>query len=101
MRGPWRLRNEIANIPDFWSILRGLHTSQEAASGIFDLLMGIMTDANAAITADNYEFAILALNDFASAGSASASIEQKRERNVRRMKVVKPLAPRLVLHRYR
>lgn len=91
MKGPRPLRNEIANTPDFWSTLRNLHATPDAASSVFDLILGIMADMPSAITADNYEFAVTALNDFATAGSAGAVVEQKRDRNVRRSKQVKPL----------
>ena len=96
MRGPRPLRNEIANTPDFWSTLRSLHVIVDAARSVFDLLVGIMADTPSAITADNYEFAVMALNDFATAGSAGAIVEQKRDRNVRRSKQVKPLNTELV-----
>ena len=94
MRGPRPLRNEIANTPDFWSIIRGLHTIPAAAGTVFDILMGIMVDKPSAITADNYEFAIEALNGFATAGSAGAVVEQKRDRTIRRSKAIKSIEPR-------
>ncbi|MCJ1477728.1 GDP/GTP exchange factor for ARF [Lambiella insularis] len=94
MQGPRPLRNEIANSPDFWSTIRGLHTVPGAASSVFELLMGIMADTPSAITADNYEFYIEALNDFATAGSTGAQLEQKRDKNMRRSRAVKPLDPR-------
>lgn len=96
MRGPRPLRNEIANTPDFWSTLRSLHLITDAASSVFELLVGIMADTPSAITADNYEFAVMALNDFATAGSAGAMVEQKRDRNVRRSNQVKALNTRSV-----
>jgi len=96
MKGPRPLRNEIANTPDFWSTLRNLHAIPDAASSVFDLLFGIMADTPSAITADNYESAVMALNDFATAGSAGAVVEQKRDRNVRRSKQVKPFDRRSV-----
>ena len=97
MRGPRPLRNEIANTPDFWATLRSLQSVTDAASSIFDLLVGIMADTPSAVTADNYEFAVMALNDFATAGSAGAMLEQKRYRNARRPKQVKPLNSQLVI----
>lgn len=96
MQGSRPLRNEIANTPDFWSTIRGLHTIPTAASSVFELLVGIMADTPSAITADNYEFAIEALIDFATAGSAGAMFEQKRDRNKRRSKAAKPIDARLV-----
>ena len=94
MRGPRPLRNEIANTPDFWSIIRGLHAIPAASGTVFEILMAIMLDEPSAITADNYEFAIQALNDFANAGSAGAVVEQKRDRNIRRLKAIKSIEPR-------
>ena len=82
------------NTPDFWSIVRGFHSIQEAASNVFDLLTSIMEDSPSAITADNYEPTILLLNDFATAGSAGAVIEQKRDKSIRRSKPIKPLVAR-------
>ena len=99
MSGPRRLRNEIANTPDFWSTIRNLHNHGEAARIVFDLLVGIMADNPSAVTADNYESAVLSLNDFATAGSAGAVTEQKGERNVRRSKSNKQAEPRLVSHK--
>lgn len=96
MIGSRPLRNEIANTPDFWSTLCNLQAIPDAASSVFDLLVGIMSDTPSAITADNYEFAIMALNDFATAASAGAMVEHKRDRNVRRSKQVKPLDHRSV-----
>ena len=86
----------MANTPDFWSTIHGLYTMAAAASTVFELLMGIMADTPSAITADNYEFAVKALNDFATAGSAGAVVEHKRDRNMRRAKAVKPIEPRSV-----
>ena len=94
LRGPRPLRNEIVNTPDFWSVIRGFLTVPEAASEVFELLISIMDDFPSAITADNYEPTILLLNDFATAGSAGATIEQKRDRNMRRSKPVKSLVAR-------
>ena len=86
LQGSRPLRNEMINIPDFWSTIRGLHSIPEAAASVFEVILGILEDSPSAITADNYEAAILLLNDFASAGSAGAVLEQKRDRNVRRSK---------------
>ncbi|MCJ1385348.1 GDP/GTP exchange factor for ARF [Xylographa soralifera] len=94
MRGPRPLRNEMANTPDFWSTIRGLHTIPAAASTVFEILMDIMSDKPSIISGDNYEFAIQALNDFATAGSAGAVGEQKRDRYMRRSKTVKSIEPR-------
>ncbi|MCJ1288215.1 GDP/GTP exchange factor for ARF [Xylographa opegraphella] len=104
IRGPRPLRNEIANTPDFWSIISGLHTIPVAAGPVFEILVDIMADKPSAITADNYEFAIQALNDFATAGSVGAVVEQTRDRKVRRPKAIKSIEPRnqeLVSHAIR
>ena len=90
LHGPRSLRNEIVNIPDFWSTVRGLHSIQEAAANVFELLTGIVEDSPSGVTADNYEAVILLSNDFATAGSMGAVIEQKRDRSVRRPKASKP-----------
>ena len=93
IRGPRRLRNEIANTPDFWSNMRNLHNHDKAADIVFELLTVIMADNPSAVTADNYESVVLLLNDFASAGSVGAVIEQKRERNARKSKQTRPIEP--------
>ena len=83
------------NTPDFWSTIRGFHSIQEVAGNVFELLTNIMEDSPSAITADNYKPTILTLNDFATAGSSGAVIEQKCDRNLRRSKPVKSLIARL------
>ena len=93
IRGPRTLRNEIANTPDFWSNMRNLHNNDKAANIVFELLTEIMADNLSAVTADNYESIVLSLDDFASAGSIGAVIEQKRERNARKSKQAKPIEP--------
>lgn len=55
---------------------------KEAANGVFLVLASIMEDAPSAITAHNYEAAILLLDDFATAGRAGI-VDQKRERGGR------------------
>jgi brefeldin A-resistance guanine nucleotide exchange factor 1 len=80
------LRNEIVNTPDFWSMIRNLQGIQGAAGGVFELLSEIMDDTPSAVTADNYEAAVLLLNDFATASGASVTIEPRRERNTRKVK---------------
>ena len=92
---PTPLRNEITNIPDFWVILRSLRSIPDAASGAFALVADIVTGQPAAVTADNYEETVRLLNDFASAGSIGAMIEQKRDKSARnREKHVKVAKPR-------
>ena len=87
---------EIVNIPDFWSTIRGLHSIQDAAADVFGLVSSIIEDSPSSITPDNYEAVILLLNDFATAGSAGAVIEQKRDRHVRRSRTIRPLDARYV-----
>ena len=82
------------NIPDFWATIRGLHSIQEATTDVFQLLISIVEDSPSLISADNYEAVILLSNDFATAGSVGAVIEQKRDRNIRRPKTAKPLDAR-------
>ena len=93
IRGPRTLRNEVANTPDFWSNMRNLHNHDKAADIVFELLTEIMGDNLSAVTADNYESAVLSLNDFASAGSIGAVIEQKTERSARKSKQAKSMQP--------
>jgi golgi-specific brefeldin A-resistance guanine nucleotide exchange factor 1 len=100
LRGSRPLRNGIVNTPDFWSTLSGLHANGEVAGDVFDLLMGVMDDTASAVTADNYESAILLLNDFATAGSSGALLEQKRDRNPRRPKGGRHEAAPWVSHRH-
>ena len=94
LHGPRSLRVEIVNIPDFWSTIRGLHSIQEAATEVFQLLISIVEDSPPTISASNYEAVILLSNDFATAGSAGAVIEQKRDKNIRRSKISKTLDAR-------
>ena len=93
MHTPGPLRNEIANTPDFWSIIRGLHALQDGAGGVFHLVEKIVNGPPSAVTADNYEAAIALLKDFATAGSTGAIAEQKRNKTARRSKVLKQPAP--------
>ncbi|KAL9129051.1 MAG: hypothetical protein Q9217_002391 [Psora testacea] len=74
------LRNEIVNIPDFWNILRSLHTVPEAAPEAFNIVENIVTSEPVSVTADNYGATITILNDFASAGSIGAAVEQQGAR---------------------
>ena len=86
--GPPSLRCEMANSPDFWSLLRILHAVPDVSPIIFD----IVTELNAmpsAVTTDNYEALIMLLNDFATLGSVGAAAEQQHQKD-RRKKGVKP-----------
>ncbi|KAL9104134.1 MAG: hypothetical protein Q9163_000881 [Psora crenata] len=74
------LRNEIVNTPDFWIILRSLLSLPEAAPEAFNIVEGIVASEPVSVTADNYGSTITILNDFASAGSIGAAIEQQGTR---------------------
>ena len=98
LRSPGPLKNEITNTPDFWSTMRNLRNLHEAAPIVFKLLESVVTEnvatgASSSVTADNYEFAVSLLNDFATAGSVGAIIEQKRDRSIRKAQPVKQSKP--------
>ena len=61
---------------------------------VFHLLENLVIGEPTTVTADNYEAAVGLLNDFATAGSVGAVIEQKRQRNYRNPKVPKEDKPR-------
>ena len=86
------MRNEIVNTPDFWSILRRVGQIPELSGETFNMLKDITEDSFSAVTADNYELVVLALNDYANRGSAGAALEQNRDKARRQSKQpVKPL----------
>ena len=91
---PGPLRSEIANIPDFWSIMQSNVTVGEAAPSIFNVLVSLITDQPPAITADNYESAVTLLNSFATMGKIGALTEQKQDPNLRLQKPVKVMKPK-------
>ena len=88
--GPPGLRCEMANSPDFWSLLRMLHTVPDVSDKIFHIATELIAMPSA-ITTDNYEALIVLLNDFATAGSIGAATEQQNLKG-RRTKSVKPLS---------
>lgn len=90
---PTPLRNEITNTPDFWSIIQGLHTTQEGAAVVFELLENIVTSRHPTVTADNYEASVSLLNKFATAGSVGVVAEQRYEKNAKNPKSVKAVKP--------
>ena len=95
IRDPSPLRNEVTNTPDFWSIMRSLHTLPEAAGKAFDLVARVVAGQQSAVTADNYKDTVSLLNGFAAAGSVGAVVEQKRDKTARRKeKPTKPVKPR-------
>ena len=87
--GPPGLRNEMANSPDFWTILRRLRPAPDAAEGVFDILERLVNSTPSGITADNYEPLVVLLNDFATAGSVGAVQEQQRDQAARKGKQLK------------
>lgn len=66
---PGPLRREIMTSPDFWAILRTLAGRPESAALVFDILERGITGDPQAILADNYEAAVMLLNDFAIAAN--------------------------------
>lgn len=79
LSGPAGLRNEMLNTPDFWSVLQALHSHQETAQKVFDIVEDVATGSISGLTVDNYDPVISLLNDFATAGSIGAKIERRRE----------------------
>ncbi|KAK7510917.1 uncharacterized protein IWZ02DRAFT_192309 [Phyllosticta citriasiana] len=77
INGPVSLRSELINSPDFWSLLRALHTLPDAAADVFKIMENLTSSTPPGISADNYEASIALLNDFATAGSSGA-LEQQR-----------------------
>jgi golgi-specific brefeldin A-resistance guanine nucleotide exchange factor 1 len=85
LSSPTPLRIEIANSPDFWSILQRLHNHKTEAENVFEILCSVASSEPTAITADNYEAAVSLANDFAAQGSVGAVIEQRKQNpNARR-----------------
>jgi golgi-specific brefeldin A-resistance guanine nucleotide exchange factor 1 len=78
------LRNEIANSPDFWSILQRLHRHKDQAQQVFDILEMTVKADPPIVAADNYESAISLANDFATVASVGATQEHRREPGSRR-----------------
>ncbi|KAI1002701.1 Uncharacterized protein K3495_g5501 [Podosphaera aphanis] len=81
---PMPLRNEIMTSPDFWVILRNLTGNVDSAPIVFEILEDVAIGSPPSIMADNYESAVTLLNDFASAGSVGATIEQRQDKKSRR-----------------
>lgn len=76
--------------PDFWVILKNLTANAKAAPTVFEILEGVAIGSPPTIMADNYESAVALLNEFATAGSVGAHVEQKQDRRTRRGPQVKP-----------
>lgn len=76
--------------PDFWVILRSLAADSESTLEVFEILEGVVEiESPPTIMADNYESAVKLLNDYASAGSVKATVEQKPAGKARRGQPVK------------
>lgn len=79
------LHNEIITSPDFWVILRTLSKNEPSSAMVFTILEGVNTgETPPSVVADNYEPVVSLLNDFASAGSIGAQLEQKHDKKNRR-----------------
>ncbi len=78
------LKNELANSPDFWSILQRLHGHRDQSQNVFDILELTIKADPPIVAADNYESAVSLANDFATAASVGAAQEQRRELGSRR-----------------
>ena len=74
------LKHEIINSPDFWLILKSLHLVQSAAQAVFDIVQSIVTSEATAVSADNFVAIVSLLDDFATAGSIGATLEQQSTR---------------------
>lgn len=90
IKGPTGLRSEMANSPDFWSILNTLQSAPDVAGDVFQIVEELANSSQPGISADNYEAVIALLNEFATAGQIGSSEEQRRDQAVRRGKVTKP-----------
>lgn len=63
--------------PDFWFILGTLAPHPTSSATVFEILESGVSGSPPAILADNYEAAIMLLNEFASAASVGAAAEQR------------------------
>lgn len=89
------MKNELANSPDFWTILQRLHRHQDQSQNVFDILeMAVKADPPI-IAADNYESAVSLANDFATAASVAVAPEQRRDPSGRRGRLPqRPVKPK-------
>lgn len=76
--------------PDFWVILKNLTANPQAAPTVFEILEGVAIGSPPTIMADNYESAVALLNEFATAGSVGAHVEQKQDKRTRRGQAATP-----------
>lgn len=93
---PGPLKNEMLNSPDFWAILKTIHSVDQVAPSVFKVMEDLSAGDFSSITADNYEVAVLLLNDFASAGSIGSILEQKQDALSKRGKPTKQNKPQSV-----
>ncbi|KAK3318569.1 hypothetical protein B0H66DRAFT_557713 [Apodospora peruviana] len=77
---PCPMRSEIVTSPDFWVILQTLAGNPTSAPVVLEILESGITSSPSAIMADNYEAAIVLLNEFATMASVGAVAEQKTDR---------------------
>lgn len=82
--GPGPLKRQMINSPDFWVLLRSLLKVKGDPEEIFEVLKIILDEQQQNVTADNYEAVISLLSEFATAGSACASWEQKQDKLAKR-----------------
>ncbi|EHL00147.1 hypothetical protein M7I_3912 [Glarea lozoyensis 74030] len=74
----------VRSFTHFWVILRNLAGTSESAKTVFEILEGVAVGSPPTVMADNYEPAVKLLNDFASAGSVGATVEQKKDKRPKR-----------------
>lgn len=75
MRGPSTLRKEVANSPDFWSVLHVLLAHDNVASKVFDIVQDAVDGPASVLTTDNYDAAIALLGEFATAAATASRQE--------------------------
>jgi len=76
---PGPLRSEIMTSPDFWVVLGTLASKQESAQTVFEILESGASGSPSSIISDNYEAAILLLNEFASGASVGAPPAEQKQ----------------------
>lgn len=87
----------MLNSPDFWAILKTIHSVDEVAPSVFQVMEDLSAGNFSSITADNYEAAVILLNDFASAGSVGSILEQRQDAVSKRGKPAKQNKPQSVI----
>lgn len=79
LRGPTSLKSQMVISPDFWMLLRGLLTVNDAAQEVFECMEYVSKEPNN-ISSDNYVAIVALLNDFAVQGSVGSVFEQKQDK---------------------